>query len=147
MKRQIAILFGVPLVLLALYDCGVVAVCDGSYRLTVDIDPEISADIANIRYIGYHSTEMGDALQANIDGNLLEVNQPEELSDSFKVSVGTTLRYTTFGYDWMDVQQYSEMIVVLFRDDGTRSVHRLEVPHRDITRRVVVSEENQVPES
>ena len=146
MKKQTALLFGIPLLLLVLCDFSSVSICDGSYQLIVEIEPKIAADESQIYYIGYHGSELGDKLQANIDNELSFMNQPEDIADSFQVGVRTTIHRSPLGRTWGYVQQFSEMIVVLLHEDGTRSVYRLEIPQRDISRRVVLSAENLVSE-
>jgi hypothetical protein len=139
MKRVAAILLAVVLGAFAFYEFAVVAVCDGWYGLTVEVDPEMAGDVSRVSYVGANNEEMARSLVAMVD-DLNRSMDERDSADPFLVNVGFSFRASNLlGRTWGYGQQYSHIVVVLHRTDGSRTVHLLPVPHRNDSKRVIVT--------
>lgn len=143
--RVTHILAGMAIVfaLLAAADFGVVAVCDGWYDLTVEIDSDAAARVSSVSYLAVHRLRMADAVVASIDDHL-EFMEHQDSIAPFVIRVGHSHRKSLFR-TWGHVQEYSHVVVVLHHADGSRAIHRLPVPHRDHSRRIVVTGKSALP--
>ena len=139
MKRVAAILLSVVLGCFAFYEFAIVAVCDGWYDLTVEIDPELAGDVSRVSYVGASNEDMAESLVPMVDDLNGSMGERDSV-DPFLVNVGFSFRVSNpLGRTWVYGQQYSHIIVVLHRTDGSRAVHLLPVPHRNDSRRVIVT--------
>ena len=59
--------------------------------------------------------------------------------EPFRVMVGISCRASNFGRTWGNEQQFSHVIVVLQHVDGSCTVHRVEIPSREVSRRILVT--------
>lgn len=122
-------------------DSRTAAFCDGSYELTIEIDAEASAGLKDIAYVGAGSHQLAEDMLLSID-EYLETMKHKSSASLFVVPVGFSYRESMLGHKWGHTQEYSDLIVVLFRHDGSRSVHRLPIPHRADSRLVFVTTDN-----
>ncbi len=144
--KRVAVVMGVLLVVvlaLAFYDFVFVAVCDGWYDLTVEVDAESATGVSRVSYMPANQREVEGAIVAAIDNHLQFMEHQAGVAP-FTVNVGFSFRASGLGRTWGHVQRYSHIVVVLHRDDGSRSVHCLAVPHRDDARLVVVTGANAI---
>lgn len=123
--------------------CIPVAVCDGSYQLQIELEPEAASGVSSISYIGVGSADVAEDVTRSIDKQLQFMEHIEPVAP-FNVAVMFSYR-SRFGETWGDTQKFSHIVVVLHQEDGGTSTHILPVPHRDISRHLVVSNENRVP--
>jgi hypothetical protein len=140
MKFRIKHLLLIPAIVLALgavADYAVVAICDGGYDLTVELDAESAVNVSSVSYLGVNRPHVADSIIASIDDNLKFMERQESV-DPFVIRVGHSCRRSLFGRTWGHVQEYSHIVVVLHHPDGSRTIHRLTVPDRKQSRRVVV---------
>ncbi len=110
-------------------------ICCGWYDLTVEIDREFAPNVSRVSYMGANRG-LSEAVIASVD-EYLEFMDHQDSVEPIILPVGFSYR-EVLGQTWGDVQEYSDVIVVLHHDDGSKEVHRLEVPHRDDTRRILV---------
>lgn len=113
------------------------AYCAGQYELTVDVDSDLAGGIREVAYVGVSNAKTADSMSPEIDSFLDSMNR--EPAVPFVVQVGFSYRESMLGRTWGHVQEYAELIVVLIRNDGSRGVHRLPVPHRNESRRIFVT--------
>ena len=144
MKRWLPTIFLIPGLALLLYDYSSVTRACGRYQLTVELPPELATEVAGIRYEPIYKDSFGDAILYNLDASLPEMHTADSADNSFIAMIGHSYKESPLGYKY-DYFQYTQLIVVLQLADGTRSVYRLEIPHKDVSRRVVLSSENQIP--
>jgi len=142
--KRIAVAMGVLLVFaLAFYEFASVSVCDGWYDLTVEVDAESATGVSRVSYMPVNQRDMADAIIATVDKQMQFMEHQTGVAP-FTVNVGFSYRASNLGRTWGHVQEYSHIVVVLHRDDGSRSVHCLAVPHRDDSRHIVVTAANAI---
>jgi hypothetical protein len=99
--------------------------------------------VSRVSYLGVNSEETADAVAANVENDSLFMLHRSN-AEPFDVEVGFSLHTSMLGLRRKEFQEYSHLVVVLCREDGSRSVHKLPVPHRTVVRRVVVTPENAI---
>jgi hypothetical protein len=114
------------------------AVCDGFYDVTVQLAPDYNPGATSLSYICCHDSEEADAVLQSLDDRLAvdATNKPSVAP--FDIQTGVSWR-RSLGYTWGYYRQYSEIVLVLHRADGTRVVHRLPIPDRKESRQIVVT--------
>lgn len=116
-----------------------VAVCDGWYDLIVEISPELFANAESIACVGASNADMA-ASYAVADDEMWPDVEKSESSHSLTLHVGFSCRASgLLGRTWGHVQQYSHVVVVISRSDGSREVYIAPVPHRDVSKHIVVT--------
>lgn len=138
MKRIAAILFIVSLAGFAVYEFAIVKVCDGSFNVTVEIDTELAKDVTRVSYMPVRQTQM-DNTPGDSYVKQVKVMEHQDSVEPFTVRVGISCRASNLGRTWGHTQQYSHLIVVLQHVDGSNKVHRVAIPSRDGSRRIVVT--------
>lgn len=121
-----------------------IAVCDGHYDLTVELDAALAARTKSISYIAVHGEDTAKAVIAAIRHHDCRELQHQNSAAPIIVPAGFSYRVSWLGSRWGDVQYYSHLIVVLSLVDGSEEVHCLTIPHRDITRQIVVNSDSLV---
>lgn len=145
-KRRVAyFLFAVAIgvTLLIALNVGQEAICDGWYDLTVEVDADSAANVSSVSYLGVNGTDAADAVVASIS-DYLEFMKHRDSASPFVVSVGFSYRESALGRRSGYVQEYSHVIVVLHHNDGSMEIHRLEIPDREVSRQIVVTDKNAI---
>lgn len=143
MKRVAAILIILLLAGFVAYEFAFVKVCDGSFRVTVEIDAESAKDVTLVSYMPIRLAQM-DSTPDDVYVNQVKYMEHQDSLEPFTVRVGTSCRASNLGRTWGHVQQFSHVIVVLQRIDSSGTVHRVKIPSRDDARRTVISVENEI---
>jgi hypothetical protein len=138
MKRVAAFLSLALLAGFVVYEFAFVNVCDGSFNVTVEIDAESAKDVSRVSYLPIRRAQM-DKTPDDSYLNQVKFMEHQDSVEPFAVRVGISCRESNLGRTWGYVQQYSHLIVVLQHADGSRAVHRVEIPTRDGSRRIVVT--------
>jgi len=116
-----------------------VAVCDGWYDLVVDISPELTDDAQAIAFVGANNSDMAQSFTSAVD-DMLPHFEKSDSTEMLTLNVGFSYRASgLLGRTWGHVQEYSHVVVVISRSDGTRNVYIAPVPHRDDSKHIVVT--------
>ncbi|MEZ6072984.1 MAG: hypothetical protein R3C10_22650 [Pirellulales bacterium] len=139
MTRVVLPLVGMLVAVVAFAEFGEVAVCDGWYDLTVTTVEECAEGVSRVSYIGAHNAETARSFAADIDGLFNEMWHIDSV-EPFAVTVGYSFRASQLlGRTWDHSQEHSHLVVVLDRFVSTRRIYLVAIPHRDISRDIVVS--------
>ena len=116
-----------------------VAICDGWYDLVVDIAPELSADAESIAFVGANNADMATSFGNAVDDMLPHFDKSDS-TETFTLNVGFSYRaFCLLGRTWGHAREYSHVVVVISRSDGTHDVYIAPVPHRDDSKHIVVT--------
>ena len=143
MKRAVIIILCLIAVGSILYPATETAYFIGSYELTVEIDTDLANDVKQISYLGADSLENAESYLTMLS-DLKNSMEYRDSTEQFVIDVNFTFHQSKFGPPKRDRQEYSHLLVVLGYGDGSTSTHRVEIPHRSQSRRVVVSSANPV---
>ncbi len=113
-------------------------VCDGSFDVTIEIDAESAKDVTRVSYLPIRRAQM-DNTPDDSYVNQVKFMEHQDSVEPFTVLVGTSCGASNLGRTWGHVQQFSHVIVVLQHVDSSRKVHRVEIPTRDGSRRIIVT--------
>ena len=145
-KKAVAVAILVVFVAaIAFYELGIAMICDGSYDLTVEFAPDAARGVSGVSFVCASNAEMADAIVAAVEkrSDFSEMEN-RKTAEPFEVTVGFSYRESNLGRKWGYVQQFSHIVVVLHRVDGTRAVHQLAIPNRNESRRIVVTASNAI---
>jgi|GEM_PF-4582532 len=116
-----------------------VAICDGSYDLVVDISPELTHDAQAVAFLGANNSNTTDAITNAVDEMLPHFEQSDSI-ETLTLNIRFSFRASgVLARTWGHVQEYSHVVVVISRSDGTRDVYTVPVPHRDDSTHIVVT--------
>lgn len=135
--RGTVILGVIAVAAILFFDSVSMAICDGSYDLTVEISSGIDDSVSGISYLCVNNDEMAEAVLRAADTEIPLMSH-RATKDPFTVNVGISYRRSGLGRTWGDVQQFSHIVVVLHRDNGSRDTYCVAIPRREKSRRVVV---------
>ena len=125
------------------YEFAIVAVCDGSYELTIEVDTELAREVTSISYVGVSQRDVSSIVAAG-PSNPEFVEIPDRATP-FAIHVGTSERASNLlGHTWGYVQQYSHIVVALRYSDGTQTMHVLPIPHKDVSTRLTMTADSVV---
>ncbi len=119
------------------------AVRDGWYELHVKIAPELMPGATRNSYLGVHNKTEADAVLANVENELPFIeSQPNP--DSFDVNIGFSFRASYLFGKRKDTQEFSHLIAVLGRPDGSRDIYLVPVPDRRQSKQIVIDPQTLV---
>lgn len=130
-------------IVVAIAGHGVVSVADGWYDLTVAVGASTATGIERISYMPVRGERKAKEITTKSD-DYLEFMKHQESVASFVIRVGYSFRVSAWGYASEESQEYSHVVVLVHRRNGTREIHLLEIPHRNETRSILVSSKSRI---
>jgi hypothetical protein len=142
--RQALGIVAVPLMALVaaglVYEFGYVAICDGSYDLSVTVKSSSSSPIRAVSCQGFRNVDAARPLLEYLpppETHLWFASEEPFTGQPLIVSLPVSFRESPLGRTWGDTQ-YRGLLVIVQYQDGERKGKAIEIPHFRESRSVMV---------
>lgn len=126
-------------VLVAWHEFGTMVRADGSYVLRVGIAAEATSGVTSVSHIcACNERQAAEVVKSfEMHGRSPEMTHSES-TEPFTVTLWFSYLVSGSGRTLGYSQPCRYLIVFLHDDDGTTDIHRLNIPHRNVSRHLVV---------